>query len=482
VQQVPVMCTTLAVLAAAAAACAAWMAGFLQSGKNDSTRREGRVEFDYVVIGGGPSGCYLARLLAERFPSRSVCVINRDGDPPKLWKTYFINLVGVAIPSLVPSFAYRLRSHKRQFANSTYIGGNTNINAAVGPVPSLCEFAECVGSALAEHYEDFVKGPEIRRVSRDCRSEAGLERLSKDLNELGVPGSRIRVFSDGMKRIHPVDFIKKQKNISVVVAHADCLRLHPDTKAVQSVMCDGGKLEIVSRNRTFLCAGALESPKLLIRSGVGPKHLVEGVGRKGGSINKSITPPVLVENEHIGSNLQDHWVGRASAKVPDAYTYATLYPHILGYKHQFKDVAMGFGKLQLLGKNLMSFATTRCKNPGSLVLTADGDLEPYLPIGVDDMNAYHESLEELIRKLAVLGIRVKPKVGPLSPNWHLSCTLSIGTCVDETTLEVKGVPGLHVADVSILRNISPMNTQMLSYAIPFALVEQLGSELAKSAE
>jgi hypothetical protein len=53
----------------------------------------------------------------------------------------------------------------------------------------------------------------------------------------------------------------------------------------------------------------------------------------------------IVENAHIGTNLQDHWVGRASATVPARYTYPLLYPEVLGYKHRFKEkLAIGFGK------------------------------------------------------------------------------------------------------------------------------------------
>lgn len=45
----------------------------------------------------------------------------------------------------------------------------------------------------------------------------------------------------------------------------------------------------------ILCAGALESPKLLMLSGIGPRQHLEDMG---------ITP--LVALEAVGDNLQDH--------------------------------------------------------------------------------------------------------------------------------------------------------------------------------
>ncbi|GBG30712.1 Cellobiose dehydrogenase [Hondaea fermentalgiana] len=470
----PTFWACAAAFTCAACAAAAWLVGLTGHRERRRLERSGPLTLghDYVIIGAGPSGCYLARLLAERFPDRSVCIINRDGAPPSFWKIYFVNLIGVVLPWLVPSLQYRLRSHKRQFANATYIGGNTNINAAVGPVPTREEIESCLGSDLASHFDKFASGSEIERLSKDCLASPGLERLSKDLNERGVKGSRIRVFSDGFRRIHPGDLLCGLRNVTVVVGHADRLEIDDASKTVQRVICNGGVFAITPKRRTFLCAGALESPKILIKSGVGPADIIHEMAKS--SAKASEQGKLVLANEHIGMNLQDHWVGRASAEVPSIYTYETLYPHILGYKHQYKDVAMGFGKLQLLGKNLVSFATTACKNPGQLVLAADGQLEPYLPVGADDMQAYQSSLSELIALLGSLGIVVKPKTAPLSPNWHLSCTLSVGTCVDPATLQVNGLKKIHVADVSVLRKITPMNTQIVSYAIPFMLLEEMG--------
>lgn len=59
-----------------------------------------------------------------------------------------------------------------------------------------------------------------------------------------------------------------------------------------------GSLKEISADRVVLCAGALESPALLMRSGIGPRDLLAAA-----NVNCSIDVPA------IGRNLQDHLLG-----------------------------------------------------------------------------------------------------------------------------------------------------------------------------
>jgi hypothetical protein len=203
-----------------------------------------------------------------------------------------------------------------------------------------------------------------------------------------------------------------------------------------------------------------------LQSGIGPRDLVQQVTQ---------ADPIL-ENPHIGSNLQDHWVGRASATVPGIYAYPRLYLEVLGYKHRFKDIALGFGKIQMYGSNMISFATTQCKQPGKIILGEDNTLQPYLPLGNEDHRAFRQSVDEITEVLDKMGVSCKLDSNPLSPNWHLCCTTSLGTCVEEDVkraFELKGVKGLHVADISVMKKIIPMNTQIVSYLVAYIAAENL---------
>jgi len=242
------------------------------------------------------------------------------------------------------------------------------------------------------------------------------------------------------------------------------------------VLCKSGAIagknetkvqRVFAQRKVILCCGAIESPILLMKSGCGPVSKLRKIDQLNNG-KELKCGDVIIANEYIGTNLQDHWVKRAEAKVPERYSYPLLYPRILGYKHRFQDIAVGFGKLQLAGKNLISIATATCKNPGQIVFH-EGKLQPKLSVGPNDVETYEKCFAELKRSLGGIGIQLIEKKKPFSPNWHLSCTLSIGTCVDDN-LKLIGAENLYCSDVSVLKNIIPMNTQIVSYFIPYALV------------
>jgi choline dehydrogenase len=70
-----------------------------------------------------------------------------------------------------------------------------------------------------------------------------------------------------------------------------------------------GQRKILARREVILCAGALNTPKLLQLSGVGPAPLLASLGI-----------PLLHELPGVGANLRDHFSVRVVAKVKNAAT------------------------------------------------------------------------------------------------------------------------------------------------------------------
>ena len=269
-----------------------------------------------------------------------------------------VNLVGVVLPWLVPAFEYKCRSTNRQFANCTYLGGSSNINAAVGPLPEVEDIRASMGDAFADVFAEFLASSEIDFLSTPTPDSKALDRLSSDLNGAGIKGGKIRMFARASKRIHPCDFVTvSDANVKIKIGEA--VKVNINERKVCSVVCEAnnGKgtvlvEELKASRKVVLACGAIESAKLLIKSGCGPEELVDQALGKG---------KIVHANPYIGSNLQDHWVQRVKAHVPDKYKFKRLYPTILGYKHRFNGIAVGFGKLQLTGSNLFSLATATCK-------------------------------------------------------------------------------------------------------------------------
>jgi choline dehydrogenase len=104
------------------------------------------------------------------------------------------------------------------------------------------------------------------------------------------------------------------------LAHAHATRLTFDGRRCTGVeVVRGGRREVLRAAReVVLCAGAIDTPKLLLLSGIGPADHLRAVG-----------VPVLMDLAGVGSHLQDHvrvtvrWQGRTL--LPPSSVTATLF-------------------------------------------------------------------------------------------------------------------------------------------------------------
>ncbi len=124
--------------------------------------------------------------------------------------------------------------------------------------------------------------------------------------------------------LHP---IRSRSNLQVVTkAHVTKISL--EGKVATGVVYDkGGKqIEVGANKEVILSAGAFNSPKLLMLSGIGPvDHLKE----------KGIA--VVQDLPGVGQNLQDHLLGGIAYRSKKSDTYDTIegFPRILGALWQF---------------------------------------------------------------------------------------------------------------------------------------------------
>ncbi len=81
----------------------------------------------------------------------------------------------------------------------------------------------------------------------------------------------------------------------------------------------GDRVEITAKSEVVLCAGAVGSPQLLQRSGIGPATLLHKHGID-----------VVTDSPGVGANLQDHLQIRAVFKVQGTRTLNTLANSLLG--------------------------------------------------------------------------------------------------------------------------------------------------------
>ena len=455
-------------------------------------RGEREQTHDFLVVGGGVSGCYLAALLCERFPKCSVCLVNLGGHPPWWTATYILNLVGIVLPT-TPSVDYSGcdLAHKRQFVNATWLGGNSNLNAGVCPIPQERDIKACLGDACVPMFREFRDGEECKRVCRPVDMRApGLDGLSRDMIEkLSAEGGPIHVHSEGWKRLRPSDIIEGKPNLTVIQGRAKRLlwdeayfeksgreRACGVDVEVPDGICGLGErcFNVYAAREVILCCGAIETPKLLLSSGLGKSMQL-------GMIRPRVVPRIdddMAKEMQIGQNLKDHWTARFKVELPlkfrKGYNLCSS-QYVLSHKHRFKDLSVGFGKWRALGmgKALVSVGTTRCLDTGGVDWDfRTGYFLPHLQFGSRDRELYEKQLQELRSKLkSHLGIKLIDDFVPgrerhraMHPNWHYC-----GTCSEAVRgngdLRVKYIERLQVADLSVLSDIPPANTQIWAYIV-----------------
>ncbi|MFI1209030.1 GMC family oxidoreductase [Streptomyces sp. NPDC020802] len=282
--------------------------------------------YDYVVIGGGTAGSVIASRLTED-PDVTVAVI--EGGPSDVDRDDVLTLrrwMGLLGGELDYDYATteqpRGNSHIRH-SRARVLGGCSSHNTLIAfkPLPSDWDEweaagAEGWGAAPMETYFPRLLN-NIVPVDEKDRNAIARDFVDAAQAALGVPrveGFNKKPFTEGVgffdlayhpennKRssasvayLHPV--MDRRPNLHLLLetwAH----KLELDGTRARGVHVrtkDGEELLVRARNEVLLCAGAVDSPRLLMHSGIGPREDLEKLGI-----------PVVHDLPGVGENLLDH--------------------------------------------------------------------------------------------------------------------------------------------------------------------------------
>jgi len=289
---------------------------------------------DYIVVGGGSSGCAVAARLSED-PSARVLLIEAGSRD----KSLYIHLPVTYYKTTGPQFTWGFKTTEQQhqgniatpFTQARVLGGGSSINAQVYMRGTPTDYNAwknafgCVGWGYDDVLPYFKKAEDNTRLADALHGVGGPLKVSdqaythpltyawlKACQQAGLPYNSD--FNSGKQAgcglyqvtnrtglrsstancyLHPVE---NRKNLTVLT-NAQVLRvLFEGGRACGVEIEQGGATRRICANREIvLTSGAIGTPNLLMHSGIGDAHLLAANGID-----------VVFDSPEVGKNLQDH--------------------------------------------------------------------------------------------------------------------------------------------------------------------------------
>lgn len=284
--------------------------------------------YDYIIAGGGLSGCVVASRLKQAFPDLKIALLETGPDSR--------NVEAIASPGnawmITPDFYHNYETVPQKNANDRRValrtgrtlGGGSAVNYGGwtrGDRSGFDEWASLVGDERWSYdgllpffkrsetypikglekqhgYEGPIKpsrgdrGYLLKDDVREAMLATGLQ-LNDDANGGDIRGvARLVESWDGPRRTFAAtDYDLKGVEVLTGVTVGKVVLEGSRAKGV--VLGDGKTLE--ATKEVIICCGALRTPQLLMLSGIGPKAELERLGI-----------PLHVDSPQVGQNLHDH--------------------------------------------------------------------------------------------------------------------------------------------------------------------------------
>jgi choline dehydrogenase len=490
-------------------------------------------EYDYIVIGSGTGGSVVAGRLAAESDAR-VLVLEAGGtdrvEPvlnPGLWPTNIRSERDWGY-SATPGAAVNNRALILPMGK--VVGGGSSINVMVwarGHKNDFDSWAAETGDAgwsysrvldIYKRIENWQGEPDPARRGKggrlwvtparnpnpiapamlDAAASLGIPKFADQNGAMmegagGVALANLRI-RDGRRRNIPSDYLYsalKRRNITLLTgAEVQMLRMDGNRVSGVTFTRDGKLHTVAAARRVVLCAGAINTPKILMLSGIGDQAELKRHGIK-----------TVVNVPGVGRNFQDHvlvagcvweynkplppansaaeatffWKSDASLPTPDLQPFQIEVPYASEVTGpQFNPpagswtIAPGLVRPKSRGR-----VTLASSNPADMArvdgafLTDPQDVKALLR-GIELCREIGNSapMKEFVKREVMPGPLARQDMMQFMRNaagtyFHESCTCKMGRdgmAVVDGKLSVRGVEGLSIADASVMPTVSTGNT------------------------